>query len=74
MPGMAHLRGEKYQDIMLIAGASAEVPKGLGVEVNFLADNIDLLTNKVRKANADIVEGPVIRPWNVKELVVRDIF
>lgn len=73
MQGMAHLRGAKYQDVMLLAGGAADEEKGIGVTINFSAVEIDSLADQARNANADIVEGPVIRPWNAKELVVKDI-
>ncbi|RAV10129.1 VOC family protein [Paenibacillus contaminans] len=73
MQGMAHLRGAKYQDVMLLAGGAADEEKGIGVVINFSTDDIESLADQARNAKAEIVEGPVIRPWNAKELVIQDI-
>lgn len=73
MQGIAHLRGAKYQDVMLLAGGAADEGKRVGVVINFSTDDIESLADQARNAKAEIVEGPVIRPWNAKELVIQDI-
>ncbi|KXZ13209.1 hypothetical protein AXI59_08855 [Bacillus nakamurai] len=37
--------------------------------LQFAADDVDVY---VKNAGADIIEGPVIRPWNARELVLKD--
>lgn len=56
----------------LLETGEAVEGKGNGIVINFCCDDIDSLAVKVRQAGADIEEGPVIRPWNAKELVLRD--
>ncbi len=72
MKGMAHLRGAKYQDLMLLASNEADGLKGSGMIINFNAENIDIIAEKAVREGAEIVEGPVLRPWNTKELVLKD--
>ncbi|AJY77204.1 VOC family protein [Paenibacillus beijingensis] len=72
MTGMAHLRGAKYHDLMLVAANEINEAKGLGIVVNFAAEDVDAIAMKALSAGADIIEQPVIRPWNAKEFVVRD--
>lgn len=71
---MAHLRGTKYQDILLIQNKTAPSPANSGgVVIHFSTNDIDSLDQKVRAKNAEIIEGPVIRPWNAREIVIKDL-
>ena len=74
-PVMAHLRREKYQDIMLVL-ESGQVDKAFirnGVVLNYFVEDIDLYSKQASTANTAIVEGPIDRPWNARELVIRDL-
>lgn len=69
---MAHLRGRRYQDLLIIKG---EVPStaGQGLTISFTWDeSVDDLVPKVNAAGGRIVDGPSDRPWNARELVVED--
>ncbi|MRX74409.1 glyoxalase/bleomycin resistance/extradiol dioxygenase family protein [Bacillus lacus] len=72
---MAHIRGEKYQDIMLLSsgGKSNEGKKGQGVTLNVAAKEIEPFYKRAAQFSpANVVEGPVNRPWNARELVLQD--
>ncbi len=73
IPGtMAHLRGSRYQDVVITKGERPEKP-GEGVILSFTwAGGIDELAEKVRAGGGKILEGPVDRPWNARELVMED--
>lgn len=68
---MAHLRGEKYQDIMLVAQANLEARAGDAV-ICFASNDVDKIFERATLARGKIVEGPVNRPWNARELVMLD--
>ncbi|MEC2074624.1 VOC family protein [Metabacillus fastidiosus] len=69
---MAHIRGKKYQDIMLVSKQSDCESKGEGVILNFAVDDIDKFAIRAAKIGAEVKEGPVDRPWNARELVLKD--
>lgn len=74
---MAHLRWRKYADVLLTPEAEparAGQAKGVGVVLSFLAEAkpIDDLAAEMASRGVDIAEGPVDRPWNVRDIVVRD--
>ena len=69
---MAHIRGKKYQDIMLVADRNDKQGNGKGVVLNFSVDDVDIFSEPGIRANAEIIEGPINRPWNARELVMRD--
>lgn len=69
---MAHIRGEKYQDIMLVSEQKEKEINGKGVVLNFTVEDIDFFSDRAIKARAEVVEGPVDRPWNARELVLKD--
>lgn len=69
---MAHIRGKKYQDIMLVADQSEKQSNGKGVVLNFSVDDIDDFSDRAIKAGAKILEGPIDRAWNARELVLCD--
>lgn len=72
---MAHIRGKKYQDIMLVSESEQNDmnSNGKGVVLNISVEDVDLYSKKASKANAVVVEGPIDRPWNARELVLRDL-
>ncbi|WP_237690569.1 VOC family protein [Paenibacillus caui] len=70
---MAHIRGEKYQDLMLVSGfQNDQQANGKGIVINLNAEDIDSISERANKAGAVIIEGPVDRPWNARELVLTD--
>ncbi len=74
---MAHLRWRKYADLLLTpdAGPSdAGRAKGVGLALSFLTDSepVDDLAAELASRGVDIAEGPVTRPWNVRDIVVLD--
>ncbi|MFP3844923.1 VOC family protein [Priestia filamentosa] len=72
---MAHIRGKKYQDIILVAESAHDDinANGKGIVLNFSVDDVDLYSKKASKASAVVVEGPIDRSWNARELVLRDL-
>ena len=74
---MAHLRWRKYADVLLAPdGGSSDDGrrKGVGVALSFLADSepVDDLAAELASRGVDISEGPVTRPWSVRDIVVLD--
>lgn len=85
MPAMAHVRFARYADILLQAGdppdADGDAVPGRGVTLSFTVDpsvegvafdGVDAVAERARAADATVVEGPVDRPYNVRELVLAD--
>lgn len=80
MPGLAHLRWIKYADLLLSPpgdGKALPEPRGVGVSLNFsmferFDGSVDALAEHAKKMGANIVSGPLDRPWNVRELTVLD--
>lgn len=81
MPGpgglasLVHLRWVKYADLLLFPdrdGALRDKPKGVGVALNYASSDVDQLVERARQYGARIIEGPIDRPWNVRELVILD--
>ncbi|ABF39569.1 Glyoxalase/bleomycin resistance protein/dioxygenase [Candidatus Koribacter versatilis Ellin345] len=69
---MAHLRGRRYQDVLIVKG---EVPEqvGQGVTLSFSwKEPVDEIVPRLKAAGGKIVDGPVDRPWNARELVIED--
>jgi catechol 2,3-dioxygenase-like lactoylglutathione lyase family enzyme len=75
VPAMVHLRWIKYADLLLFPdwdNSLANKPKGVGVALNYSTGDIEHLAKRARQHKANIVEGPVNRPWNICELVILD--
>jgi len=69
---MAHLRGRRYQDVLIVKGEKHKA-QGQGVTVSFTwQSSVDDLVAKVRTAGGKVLDGPVDRPWNARELVIED--
>ncbi len=71
---MAHIRREKYQDLMLLPDGAGDVG-GKGVTLGFMlpaGESVDRLAERARAAGANIEQPPTDQPWNVRELIVRD--
>ena len=74
---MAHLRWRKYADLLLVPDVGTTEDgrrKGVGVVLSFLADSelVDEMAARLVARGVEIAEGPVTRPWNVRDIVVLD--
>ena len=69
---MAHIRGKQYQDLMLVATTSKDKGKGAGVVLNFTVNEISIFSKKAITEKANVIEGPIDRPWNARELILKD--
>lgn len=75
LPSLVHLRWAKYADLLLFPdrdGSMTGLRKGTGVALNYLTEDLEAVARRARKAAAHVVEGPVQRPWNVREMVLLD--
>jgi catechol 2,3-dioxygenase-like lactoylglutathione lyase family enzyme len=70
-PMMGHLRFAKYADLMLVPETNTNSSKGVGLSIYITVINGEL-DGIASQVGDSVIEGPVIRPWNVRELVVRD--
>ena len=66
---MEHLRLEKYQDIMLISSDDFEV--GNATYLNILVKDINNLEKHI--TSQFIVEQLEEKPWNAKEMTIKDL-
>ena len=74
-PMLIHLRWAKYADLLLVPQQQApEGPRGVGVTLGYSIQQgtADELAKRARAAGVTILEGPVDRPWNARELIVAD--
>ncbi|MGZ9869547.1 VOC family protein [Priestia endophytica] len=46
---------------------------GKGIVLNFSVEDVDLYSKKASEASAVVLEGPIDRPWNARELVLKDL-
>jgi len=75
VPSLVHLRWIKYADLLLFPdreNSLSNQPKGVGVALNYSTADVEQLAQRARQHHAQIVEGPVNRPWNICELVILD--
>ncbi len=76
-PMMSHIRWIKFADLMLYSATEALTAPGAGVKLNFQIwpedIAIDELAAQIQAKGAQIVEGPIDRPWNTREFTVRDL-
>lgn len=75
-PGFVHVRRERYQDLLLVAatpGSSGSPGTGESFRLTFrIEGDVDELAARAHTAGALIVEGPVDKPWNAREVTVQD--
>lgn len=72
-PVIAHLRWCLFGDVLLMPDrAPIETPRGRGITLNFSAEDVDPIAERAREAEATIIEGPVDRPWNTRDVTVLD--
>jgi catechol 2,3-dioxygenase-like lactoylglutathione lyase family enzyme len=75
-PPMAHLRRDRYQDLLLfLAPREGLGQPGGGVIIQFQAGAtaVEEIARQARAAGTERVEGPVTRPWNVRDVTVYDL-
>jgi uncharacterized glyoxalase superfamily protein PhnB len=68
-----HIRLDRYQDLMLLAGPQSEdhpADRGFVINLTFTGD-MQALAERARALGAQ-VEGPVARPWNALEVIAAD--
>ena len=75
-PMMSHIRWIKFADLMLYRASESLTAPGAGVKLNFQVwpedIALDELATQMQAKGAEIVEGPIDRPWNTREFAVRD--
>jgi len=75
LPGLVHLRRDRYQDLLLFPSESGGMDSpGKGVVIQLQAGevSVDEIADKTRQVGSTDVIGPLERPWNVREVTVRD--
>jgi catechol 2,3-dioxygenase-like lactoylglutathione lyase family enzyme len=75
-PPMAHLRRDRYQDLLLFPAPREGLRQpGQGVTIQFQAGAaaVEEIARQARAAGTERVEGPVTRPWNVRDVTVYDL-
>ncbi|MEE9188885.1 MAG: VOC family protein [Anaerolineales bacterium] len=74
-PGMVHLRRDRYQDLLLFPTQASDLNSpGEGIVVQFQAGEVSVeeIARKARQQGSSDVDGPLERPWNVREVTVQD--
>jgi uncharacterized glyoxalase superfamily protein PhnB len=70
---LAHLRWSRYADILISrARRPIEGPRGQGITLNFMSFSPDAVAERAREMGAEIVEGPLNRPWNARDVTIAD--
>lgn len=71
---MAHVRGRRYQDVLIVKSDLPEFAEvGQGITLSFTwTGSVDELAERIRAGNGRILDGPVDRPWNARELVIEE--
>lgn len=75
IPGMVHLRRERFQDLLLFPTQASDLNSpGEGIVIQFQAGEISVeeIAHKARQQGSSDVDGPLERPWNVREVSVQD--
>jgi catechol 2,3-dioxygenase-like lactoylglutathione lyase family enzyme len=75
VPGLVHLRRDRYQDVLLFPSESGGMDSpGKGVVIQLQAGevSVDEIADKTRQVGFTDVIGPLERPWNVREVTIRD--
>jgi len=72
-PLLAHLRWCKWADVLITqARTPVEPPRGQGITLNFMTLGVDELAERARAAGANVLDGPVDRPWNARDVTIAD--
>jgi catechol 2,3-dioxygenase-like lactoylglutathione lyase family enzyme len=72
---LVHLRRKRCQDLLLVPPAGGAVDRpGQGVLVQFEASPVPVsqIADRARSVQSTVVEEPVERPWNVRDVTVVD--
>jgi catechol 2,3-dioxygenase-like lactoylglutathione lyase family enzyme len=73
VPLLAHLRWCKWADVLITqARTPVEPPRGRGITLNFSTFDVDDVAERAGAAGAKIVEGPMDRPWNARDVTIED--
>ena len=75
VPGLIHLRRDRYQDVLLIPSESGGIDspgKGIVIQLQAGEVSVDEIAENARQSTPTSVEGPLDRPWNVREVTVQD--
>lgn len=67
---MTHLRGAKYQDLMLIK--DEEVNTSNSVILNLFSSDIHCIYQAALENKTKIIQQPTVQPWNAIELTIED--
>ncbi|MFF2175822.1 VOC family protein [Lysinibacillus sp. NPDC058147] len=67
---MTHLRGAKYQDLMLLK--DEEVNTSDSVIINLFSSDIYSIYQSALENKTNIIQEPTVQPWNAKELTIED--
>jgi catechol 2,3-dioxygenase-like lactoylglutathione lyase family enzyme len=74
-PALVHLRREKYQDLLLHParhGAPAQPAGGIVIQFQAGSVTVEDIARQAKLAADTRVEGPVERPWNVRDVTIID--
>lgn len=71
-PLLAHLRWSKWGDVLLRQARTPVEPPGSGITLNFMTLGVDELAARARAAGANVLEGPIDRPWNARDVTIAD--
>ncbi|HVD62618.1 MAG TPA: VOC family protein [Gemmatimonadaceae bacterium] len=72
-PLLAHLRWSRWADI-LITPARNPLPDhpAQGLTLNFMTVDADAIAEQAKARGATIIDGPVDRPWNARDVTIAD--
>lgn len=68
---MVHVRGQKYQDLMLLK--ANEVNTTDSVNINLFSNDINAIYQSALNHNTKVIQEPTVQPWNAKELIIQDL-
>src|ERR1051325_8689823 len=73
LPMMAHLRWCTFGDLLLMpTRTSISGARGQGVTLYYTTDDADAIVTRAAERGVKPVEGPLDRPWNVREVTFTD--
>ena len=75
-PELIHLRRDRYQDILLVPYQEAlPLQPGIGIVIQFQAGSVGVeeIARQAKVAGTAHVEGPIERPWNVRDVTIHDL-
>jgi len=70
-PIMSHLRWAKYADLMLVQATFSVTSPGDTFTLYFTVER-GRVDEIAKLAKESVLEGPVLQPWNAREVVLRD--